>query len=386
MQQALKLETALNHFESALQERTTPGIFAGADGFIDEIIDVVDKRYSAEKYDRVKTISDYAGRLAEAAGKSTNVEFVVKQIKAGGNGPLMSEAFGRLGGRVRYVGNVGYPEIHPLFKKLLEFGPVTSIAPAASTLATEFDDGKIMHGKHEALREVTWDNMVERMGGLDMLDEYLAEADLCAIVNWTMLPFLTDIFRGISSRVAKLEARAPRYYFFDLCDPEKRTHEDLVEALGVIATFNGHGRTVVLGLNEKESLEVCEAMKLEPGPSNHEGLMERAETIARKTGIGEIMIHPTFSAAAWNNGGQTGCIDGPFCSSPYLTTGAGDHFNGGYMFARIIGLEPQDALVIGKCVSGFYVRQGRGPSAEETIDFAKRWLDDSLDPWERLPD
>ena len=44
--------------------------FVGLDGFVDEIIHVVDKRESAEKFTRMRTISRLAERLAGAAGKS----------------------------------------------------------------------------------------------------------------------------------------------------------------------------------------------------------------------------------------------------------------------------------------------------------------------------
>jgi sugar/nucleoside kinase (ribokinase family) len=380
MNDIARIEHAIHALAEATAVRPAPRIFAGADGFIDEIIRVVDKRQDVNNYTPVRTIEDYARRLAGAAGKSTNVEFVVEQVKPGGNGPLMSEAFGRLGGRVRYVGSVGWPTVDPLFAALENYGPVTTIAPVAFTLATEFEDGKIMHGKHQSLKEVTWENLVARLGGLGKLDEYLAEADLVAIVNWTMLPFLTEIFRGIRERVAHLGPNAPRHYFFDLCDPEKRTREHLREALEAIADFSGDGRTAVLGLNEKESLEVCSALDLAPGADDREGLVRRSELIARKLGLDEVVIHPIRCAAAWSARNE-GHIAGPYCPAPKLTTGAGDHFNGGYMYARVMGLEPSDSVVIGKCVSGFYVREGRGPSPTEAIEFGRRWIAGTLDPW-----
>ncbi|MCC5875363.1 MAG: carbohydrate kinase family protein [Candidatus Sumerlaeia bacterium] len=380
------LTTTASSLKQAASTKSPPKIFAGVDGFTDEIIRVVDKRHSVESFHPIATITEYAKRIAGAAGKSTNIEFVVTQIKAGGNGPLMSEAFGRLGGQVRYVGAVGWPDVHELFQGMEKYGPITPVAPPAITLATEFDDGKIMHGKHEALRQLTWENIVERSGGIDAIDGFLKEADLVAIVNWTMVPFLNDVLAGILDRVNGLGNKAPSWYFFDLCDPEKRTHEDLVQALEIMAKFEGSGRRVVLGLNEKESTEVCSALKLEPGEANEDGLLERAERIARHLSMGEVMIHPTRMAVAWSLGDDestvsTGKHEGPFCPSPKLTTGAGDHFNGGYMFARLLGLTPQEAIITGKSVSGFYVREGRGPSVEEVLVFIDRWKSGVLDPW-----
>ncbi len=377
---ARRIESAVDHLASAYTGRPAPRLFAGPDGFLDEIIHVVDKRFDAANYTKIRTITEYANRVASAAGRSTNIEWVVEQVKAGGNGPLMSEAYGRLGGKLRYVGCVGWPEVDPLFNTLQAYGEVVTIAPAAITLATEFEDGKIMNGKHDSLKQVTWANLLKGIGGEAVLDGYLGEADVLALVNWTMLPHLNEIFRGIRSRLENLGKRAPRFCFFDLCDPAKRTKEDLREALVLIGSFSSAGTTAVLGLNEKESLEVCGALDLQAGTSDHVGLLARAERIAKATGVTEVVIHPTGCAVAWN-ARESGGIDGPLCAAPKLTTGAGDHFNGGYMFARSLGLAPSEAVVVGVSVSGFYVREGRGPSVGEIGEFTKRWTSGSLDPW-----
>ena len=71
--------------------------FVGLDGFVDEIIHVVDKRESAESFQRLATISKFSERLAAAAGKSTNIELVNRRTKLGGNGPIMANALARFG-------------------------------------------------------------------------------------------------------------------------------------------------------------------------------------------------------------------------------------------------------------------------------------------------
>lgn len=45
--------------------------FIGLDGFVDEILHVVDKRENAENYQRLSKISQFAGRLAAAARGAT---------------------------------------------------------------------------------------------------------------------------------------------------------------------------------------------------------------------------------------------------------------------------------------------------------------------------
>src|SRR3954454_1171629 len=112
----------------------------GLDGFVDEIISVVDKRKNHANYDAVRTIGDLGAKIASAAGESSNYELVVKQMKLGGNGPIMATALANLGLSVTYVGNLGYPNIHPVFADLAAKATVYSIGEPAHTDALEFDD------------------------------------------------------------------------------------------------------------------------------------------------------------------------------------------------------------------------------------------------------
>src|SRR6516225_12223820 len=151
--------------------------FAGLDGFVDDILHVVDKRESAEKYSRVPTIAKFAERLAAAAGKSTNVEFVSQVNKLGGNGPIMGNALASLGLNVTYLGLLGYPNLHPVFADFAKRAEVHSIAEPGYTDALEFEDGKIMLGKHESLKQMHWENVQARFG-LEKFSAHFGTADL----------------------------------------------------------------------------------------------------------------------------------------------------------------------------------------------------------------
>src|SRR5690606_257306 len=103
--------------EAAAARATQLTAFLGLDGFVDEIISVVDERRSANDYSRIPTISALAERIAAAAGRSTNIELVTTRTKLGGNGPIMGNALAALGVRVTYLGALGYPNIHPVFEE-----------------------------------------------------------------------------------------------------------------------------------------------------------------------------------------------------------------------------------------------------------------------------
>src|SRR4028119_189451 len=92
----------------------------GLDGFVDEIIGVVDKRHNLEAYDALETIAAFGRRVSDAAGTSTNFELVVKQMKLGGNGPIMANALAAFGVGVTYVGMLGHPTLHPVFQEMAE--------------------------------------------------------------------------------------------------------------------------------------------------------------------------------------------------------------------------------------------------------------------------
>src|ERR1043165_8094595 len=138
--------------------------FVGLDGFVDEILHVVDKRIDAEHYERVPAIARLADRIAEAAGKSTNIELVNQLTKLGGNGPIMANALASFGLKVTYLGNLGYPHLHAVFHEFAGRAEIHSIAAPGHTDALEFDDGKIMLGKHSSLKQVNWPNILSRFG------------------------------------------------------------------------------------------------------------------------------------------------------------------------------------------------------------------------------
>ena len=135
----------------ALQD--TPAL-AGFDGFIDTICHAVDKRRDAENYDRITTLREFGERIAAAAGKSTNIEIVPTLVKLGGNGPIMANALCALGLDVTYCGMTGYPNTHSVFEEFGQTAKLLPISAPALTDAYEFDDGKLIVGKHATVAPI----------------------------------------------------------------------------------------------------------------------------------------------------------------------------------------------------------------------------------------
>ncbi|HZJ15465.1 MAG TPA: hypothetical protein VFD27_10460 [Chthoniobacteraceae bacterium] len=340
----------------------------GLDGFVDTILHVVRTRESVTKYTRLTAMKDFAAQIAAAAGQSANIELVTQMVKLGGNGPILANALGKYGAKVTYIGNLGLPNLHPVFAEFARHARVISIAEPGLTDAIEFDDAKLMFGKNESLNDVNWANLIKRVPEKKLLALF-QESALIALVNWTMLTQMTAVLRKIATRIAPQLTGSKRWLFFDLADPAKRSREDLVGALKQVAKFEAHFR-VILGLNMRESRQVAAALGLAPAEETHGAITHLASLIRAALKIDTVVIHPTQFAAGANATGATHVL-GPFTRQPKIGTGAGDHFNAGFCIGCLLGLDLAASLQIGVATSGFYVRNARSPRLEDLQKFLR---------------
>lgn len=344
--------------------------FVGLDGFVDDILHVVDKRESADKYVRLRTIAQLAERLAGAAGRSTNIELVSQLNKLGGNGPIMANALASFGLKVTYLGILGYPNLHPVFAEFAKRAEVHSIAEPGYTDALEFEDGKIMLGKHQSLREMNWENIKGRFG----LDQFIARfgsADLVGFVNWTMLAHMSEIWAAVLKEVCPRLEGPRRKLFVDLADPEKRTKTDIQGALELVAAFQKYF-DVVLGLNEKEGIEIGKTLGLSTADHSPDGLLKLCQDIHQRVRVDTVIVHPTAYALASGPDGFA-VVHGPFTPKPKITTGAGDHFNSGFCLGKLLDFPTDRCLLTGVTTSGFYVRTGQSPAIADLAEMLRHW-------------
>jgi sugar/nucleoside kinase (ribokinase family) len=352
---------------AAISSLSSTTALVGLDGFVDEIIAVVDTRKDASNFEPVRTIGRLAAKIGAAAGESSNYELFSKQIKLGGNGPIMANALAAIGLDVTYVGNLGFPTLHSVFEELSARAKVLSIAEPAHTDALEFDDGKLMLGKMTPLAEVTWDHLIERVGR-DRLTGLFHESRLIGLVNWTMLPFMSEIWKHLLSEVFPAAQGPRRTLFIDLADPEKRTHHDILEALELLTKLQVYV-DVTLGLNLKESGEIVEVLGLPLSAHPEADIAVTASNLRAKLGLSCVVVHPRRAAAAAVDG-ESAMFHGPFVDRPLISTGAGDHFNAGFAVGRLLGLDLEEALCAGVSTSGYYVRTTTSPTAAQLAEFA----------------
>lgn len=364
----------------ALDLAVLPPALVGFDGFIDAITDMVDRRHAMtpDAYSRLPTIAAFAQRCAAAAGKSTNIERVVRERRFGGNGPLLAGALARLGSPTTYIGAVapdaGTPHaLHPAFAEFASWcRRVVPLGPPGETACLEFDDGKLMLNDTAPVQRISWNLLLDSLG-LQALRDAFDHARILAIVNWSLMGGVPGIFDGILLHILPAIAPAPRRLFIDLSDPAKRSDLDIRLVLDQLARLNAAGLRVTLGLNLAEAARIdlvagTNALtSAEPSPDS---LVAAAAALRRALRLDTVVLHPRHGAAAASHAAAD-WFDGPFTSAPRLSTGAGDHFNAGFALGQALDLHLPLCLAIACAESGLYVRDARSPDRPRLVHFLR---------------
>jgi hypothetical protein len=316
----------------------------------------------------------------------------------------MANALATAGVRVTYLGTVGSSTpppasapptgttqtafaVDPVFIDFASRASLIPLAPPAHTSALEFSDGKVMLGNLAPLSMVTWQRLIDLLG-LARLRLLFEEATLVGMLNWTMLPHLTDIWQKAADHIFPFLSRKPRRFFTDLADPQKRTESDLGAALAVLTRINtpkpglAPALPVTLGLNLAEAQQVARVLGLPlptaaPAESRVEtrkaGELDELPALAARIreilAIDTVVIHPRTGAAAATADGILATFAGPFTTSPRISTGAGDHFNAGFALGQLLAFSLEESLCLGTATSGYYVRHAASPTAPQLAAF-----------------
>ncbi len=341
----------------------------GFDGFVDEIIHPVATRSDKSHFERISTIDILAKRIAAAAGKSTNIELVPVMEKVGGNGPLMAMAMAGMGAKVTCVGLMGYPQIQAVFNPLQEVCEVISVGNPGHTDALEFLDGKVMLGKLNTIKDMSWTRLLDVIGEAK-ISSLLNDSHLVACTNWTMLTEMDEIIQHFTSLIKQ---GCHTRFFFDLADPEKRPSSDIERVLKQIQLIDEKCGSI-LGLNLKEAQQIAEVLDIKASYAEEaDSVAQAAQEIREKLNIQTVVVHAVKFAGAASRNKKTVSVAGPYCAAPKLTTGAGDHFNGGFASGIMVGLDELTALYAGVGTSGAYVRKASSPSHSEVCSLLEKW-------------
>ncbi len=349
-------------------EATTcrPRVLVGFDGFLDSITSAVGTRRSmqAEDFEPMRTIDALASRIAGAGGgRSVNIELRERELRAGGNGPLLASALSAQGASVTLIGALGESDaepIHPAYSPLVErCERAISIAPSARTDALEFDDGKVMFNWSANLDPVDWAHVVGHVG-LGPLAEMCAQADVIATINWTNLGGLPSIWRGLRAEVFP-GLGTPPGVFVDLSDPAKRTDGSVYEMLDDLRSL-AEVCPITLGLNLAEAQRLGGLILGEAVPLRRDtgSMRDAAVRLREELSLHTVLVHTRGMVAGSERDGSA-AVQTRQIARPAISTGAGDHFNGGYIAARVCGLGLAESLACGADTASAYVGTGIAP-------------------------
>jgi hypothetical protein len=350
-------------------------VVAGFDGFIDNIIDVVEKRASPTEYTTFPGIGELGKFISSSAGESCNIELVVKKSKIGGNGPIMCNASCGYGIHLTYIGLLGeVGQLNPVFSPMVNVAKeIITLGEPSVTDALEFKDGKIMMGKHASLKLVTWDTL-KSVVGVPRLRELLDASQAFVCINWTMCLGLTGIWEGLIEEVLPHLKKRP-IFFVDIADPAKRSREDLKKMLVTLGRLQKYV-DVVFSINMSETRQCLEVLGEEwvGHKEDMDAAKRGAAILQKKTGISIVQVHLKGAAAA-ASATEAVAVPGYYTLNPNITTGGGDHFNGGFLSALLNGCSLSDSLRVGGATSGYYVRNMESPTVEKTVNFLRNLPD-----------
>lgn len=158
--------------------------------------------------------------------------------------------------------------------------------------------------------------------------------------------------------------------FFDLCDPKKKTDDQITEVLELIGDFGNH-TDAILGLNENEAIQIYECLKrVKADKQKHNNLAEKCQYIFDAMNIHSLLVHPIDGCYLIQQQ-QSIYLKGKVVAKPKISTGGGDNFNAGFCYGLLNGMSLEASMLTAMATSGAYVQYGESPSKETLIDYLK---------------
>lgn len=353
------LINAINQNEHRLVDKN---VTAGFDGFIDNIVKLV-KNKTNEGNIFFESIGEFGSYITQKSGASFSLESQGVYTKTGGNMPIMSNAMGMLGVKVNCVGALGYPQIHPQFAFLSSNCKLYSFTEPGTATAYEFSNGKMMIAQMDILNNFDW-YQIKAAIGIDTILQLFTEADAVCMLNWSEIDASTDIWKGILHDVmpqCKNIGRMP-VIFIDLSDFSKRSHEAVIEMIDMLKQFNRFAK-IILSLNKNEAKMMAAVLQFE----NNDDTSMLCKEIFSALGIEYLLLHGSKEAILFT-GENSYAEKSFFIADPFISTGAGDNFNAGFLTAWLIKLQPADCVLFANAVAALYMQKGKSPTMHELLN------------------
>ena len=366
---AASVECISRHFD-----KLEGKVVLGVDGIVDDVWQIVSSRKNIDEYVLFEKMTDFAKSVYDTGGGGYANEILPKRRTYGGFTANTGKALGQLGANPLLLGMFSTDDgIDPVFKEFREKYNLISVGKTSVTRIFEFSDGKIILPYLAERTRFNWDALVKAVP-LERLSEIFADSDIVGLGYWSSIQFFDEILTNICERfLAKKKIRM----FFDFADLRKRSREALDYTLGLLARLNKHN-PMTLSLNENEA-ELLYSYMGKKFTADGFGVEETTDYIRRQIAISELIVHTPYFAAASSESEGTAYVMQRYCKNPVITTGAGDNFNGGYIAASMNkgALSLKERLFVGNATTGFYVRNGYSPDADDLKNEVREMLNAS---------
>lgn len=291
-----------------------------------------------------KTLNELSNKVSEISNKHALIGFdafvdkIGDEEKMGGIGPTMADGLLATGQKVKYIGALGEPTVHPVFK---DFAERTS----AVSLCNPGD-----------LEKITFEGILTKMGE-GMFIDAIFRADLIGFMNWEMTPNMTSILIHIIEKL--LPTYGPREgmtFFFDLADVSKRSKGDLRAVLSTIKRFQNYG-DVLLAFDTKAAQLIYESLGRSVAEINKENVKKIASDLCQALEVTMVAIHNRGYAACATHRDNF-IIDN---NLPINEISENIYFNIGFVTGFLLRLSPPSCLQLAAAFSEYFLENRKAP-------------------------
>ena len=285
-----------------------------------------------------------------------NVPGITQSIHQGGNAANAALALAKLGIKSHLICRTDDLGLHLLQfflgKEGVNLDGVKTDGKIAITTAMEFGEkhSNVMVGDTGSVSDFAFEQLDEN----DL--QLISNSDITCVVNWS----LNNDGTGLAKDVFRFAKKYNVKTFFDTGDPAHRKHE-ISELMKSVLTEK---YLDMLGLNESELMHYCNLTSI----NSKEDAVNAALSLKKRVSA-RIDLHTASFSCSINNR----CTVTPTIkpSKIFRTTGSGDAWNAGNLFAELLGFNDDERLLFANIVAWYYISSYDPvhPSIEKIINF-----------------
>jgi hypothetical protein len=245
-----------------------------------------------------------------------------------------------------------------------------SINSPGQSQALEFEDGKIILSELSTFNDYNWSDITHKINLTKFLKR-VKRFNLFAVVDWANIPNATDIWQGFLDDIIKPLKRTDILFFFDLCDPSKKSPQEIDEILDLISDYSNYGK-VTLGVNENEATKIWLALNGKNQNDSLPTLNEMGLALYKAMNIDTLLIHPSDRSIVFQKNQEVE-IKGRWVTNPIVLTGGGDNLNAGYGLGMLLGMDVSHCMILGMAASGSFIQNGKSPTLKDLIEYLGLW-------------